>query len=121
MTSQFDMPVTENRGWPMHRLLIILRLAVTVVLIHLGGGLVTNCTEMALANKRGNFGPPVPDFDEAEIRIAIFGDSFTGASVTGPAWTQMMGEKLERELGKTVRVLNMGRDAYGMSPSRTPS
>src|SRR2546423_1030336 len=54
---------------------------------HLGGGLVTNCTEMALANEQGNFGPPVPDFDEAEIRIVIFGDSFTGASVTGPAWT----------------------------------
>jgi hypothetical protein len=81
---------------------------------HLGGGLVTNCTEMALANEQGNFGPPVPGFDEAELKIAIFGDSFTGASVTGPAWTQMMGEKLERELGKTVRVLNMGRDGYGM-------
>jgi hypothetical protein len=81
---------------------------------HLEGGLVINCTEMAIANEQGNLGPPVPDFNEADIRIVIFGDSFTGASVTGPAWTKMVGEKLERQLDKTVRVLNLGRDGYGL-------
>ena len=77
-------------------------------------GLVTACGEFAVANEQGNLGPPVPDFEEAEIRIVVFGDSFAGAYLTGPAWTKMLGEKLERELGKTVRVLNMARDGYGV-------
>jgi hypothetical protein len=81
---------------------------------HIKGGLVTGCAEFGLVNEQGNFGPPVLDFDEADVRIVVFGDSFTGANVTGPAWTKMLGERLERELGKTVRVLNMGRDGYGM-------
>ena len=77
-------------------------------------GLVTACGEFAVANEQGNLGPPVPDFEEAEIRIVVFGDYFAGAYLTGPAWTKMLGEKLERELGKTVRVLNMARDGYGV-------
>ena len=80
----------------------------------LAGGLVTGCGDFSLANEQGNFGPPVLDYDEADVRVAIFGDSFTGAYSTGPAWTRMLGENLERQLGKTVRVMNMGRDGYGM-------
>jgi hypothetical protein len=81
---------------------------------HITGGLVTGCGEFGLANEQGNLGPPVPDFDEADVRIVVFGDSFAGAYVTGPAWTKILGERLERELGKTVRVLNMARDGYGI-------
>lgn len=81
---------------------------------HIAGGLVTGCEEFGLANEQGNPGPPVLDFDEADVRVVVFGDSFTGADVTGPAWTKMLGDRLERELGKTVRVLNMGRDGYGV-------
>jgi hypothetical protein len=44
----------------------------------------------------------------------VFGDSFAGAYATGPAWTKMLGEKLEGALGRSVRVLNMARDGYGM-------
>ena len=75
----------------------------------LAGGLVTGCGDFSIANEQGNFGPPVLDYDEADVRVAIFGDSFTGAYSAGPAWTRMLGENLERELGKTVRVMNMGR------------
>jgi hypothetical protein len=78
------------------------------------GGLVTVCAEFTVANEQGNFGPPVFDYDEADVRVAIFGDSFTGPLPTGTAWTKILGENLERELGKTVRVMNMGRDGYGM-------
>jgi hypothetical protein len=81
---------------------------------HITGGLVTGCGEFGLANEQGNLGPPVLDFDDADVRIVVFGDSFAGAYVTGPAWTKILGERLERELGKTVRVLNMARDGYGM-------
>lgn len=80
----------------------------------IAGGLVSGCGEFGLANEQGNLGPPALDFDEADVQIVVFGNSFTGAYVTGPAWTKMLGEKLERELGKTVRVLNMGRDGYGV-------
>lgn len=77
-------------------------------------GVVIKCEEQAFVNEQGNLGPPAPDFDAAEVRIAVFGDSFSGAEVVGPAWTKMLGENLESELGKTVRVLNLARDGYGV-------
>jgi hypothetical protein len=86
----------------------------TVDTTSFANGLVNGCGDFSIANEQGNFGPPVLDYDEADMKVAVFGDSFTGAYVTGPAWTKMLGERLERELGKTVRVMNMGRDGYGM-------
>src|SRR5882724_5839297 len=88
--------------------------SLTVDVTTLKAGAVTQCSQMTVANSRGNSGPPVPDFDEADVKIAVFGDSFTSAPVAGPAWTQLLGEKLERALGRTVRVLNLGRDGYGL-------
>jgi len=88
--------------------------SLTVDATMLKAGLVTKCDEMTVANAQGNSGPPVPDFDEADVKIVIFGDSFTSAPVAGPAWTKILGEKLEHEFGKTVRVLNLGRDGYGL-------
>src|SRR5262245_38559246 len=38
-------------------------------------GRVVGCDEMAVVNEQGNPGPPTPDFDTAEVRIALFGDS----------------------------------------------
>jgi hypothetical protein len=77
-------------------------------------GVVVGCGQAQSANEQGNFGPPVFDYDSADIKIAIFGDSFLGAQVTGPSWAKMLGEKLESKLHKTVRVMNMGRDGYGL-------
>jgi hypothetical protein len=82
--------------------------------VELKGGMVTRCAELAVANEQGNLGPPTPDFDAAQLRIVVFGDSFSGAEVTGPAWTKMLGHKLESEIGRTVRVLNLARDGYGL-------
>ncbi len=82
--------------------------------VQLAGGVVTGCSQFAVANEQGSLGPSVPDFDQADFRIVVFGDSFAGAYATGPAWTKMLGEKLEGQLGRTVRVRNMARDGYGM-------
>jgi hypothetical protein len=88
--------------------------SLTVDVATVKAGAVVQCSQMTVANSQGNSGPPVPDFDEADVKIAVFGDSFTSAPVAGPAWTQLLGEKLERALGRTVRVLNLGRDGYGL-------
>jgi hypothetical protein len=82
--------------------------------IQLKDGIVTGCSQFGVANEQGNLGPPVFDFDEADFRVVVFGDSFAGAYATGPAWTKMLGEKLEAALGRTVRVLNLARDGYDM-------
>ena len=82
--------------------------------VQLAGGIVTGCGQFGVANEQGNLGPPVPDFNQADFKIVVFGDSFAGAYATGPASTKMLGEKLEGTLGRTVRVLNMARDGYGM-------
>jgi hypothetical protein len=77
-------------------------------------GAITGCSQMVSANEQGNFGPPVADFNEAALRVVVFGDSFLRAEAEGPAWTKMLGDKLEGKLGSTVRVLNLGRDGYGL-------
>jgi hypothetical protein len=82
--------------------------------VHLKGGIVKGCGQFGIANEQGNLGPPVRDFADADFRVVVFGDSFAGAYATGPAWTKMLGEKLQASLGRTVSVLNMARDGYGM-------
>src|ERR1700741_2892961 len=52
--------------------------------VQLAGGIVRGCGQFAVANEQGNLGPSVPDFDEADVRIVVFGDSFAGAYATGP-------------------------------------
>jgi hypothetical protein len=88
--------------------------ALKVDVTNLKEGRVVGCGDMAVVNEQGNSGPSVPDFEEADIKIAVLGDSFSSAEVAGPAWTKMLGERLEHELGKTVRVLNLARDGYGI-------
>jgi hypothetical protein len=110
-----EFPVLSNSFWrydPDYGYSYIPSLKVDVT--SLKHGAVTQCSEIVSINEQGNFGPPVPDFDEADVRIVMFGDSFLRGDVDGPAWTKMMGEKLEVGLGKTVRVLNLGRDGYGL-------
>lgn len=93
--------------------------ALKVDVTGLKDGRVAQCSELISANEEGNFGPSVPDFDRADFRIIVLGDSFLRAEVTGPAWTKILGERLESQWGKTVRVLNLGRDGYGLPQMMT--
>ena len=77
-------------------------------------GHVTACNPIKDINEHSAFGPPIPDFDSASIRIVVYGDSFTASSIDGKTWTSLLQDDLEDALRQTVRVMNLGRDGYGI-------
>lgn len=80
----------------------------------LAGGLVRGCDVLDVINSDGNIGPEQPDYKDAEIKIAVFGDSWAAFHVKGRNWPQALQDELERRLNRKVRVVNFGRDGYGV-------
>jgi len=60
-------------------------------------------------NKYGNMGEVIGDYDSAEIKILLFGSSYTASEMTN-----MVQERLAKQLGKSVCVLNFWRDSTGI-------
>ena len=77
-------------------------------------GAVVSCTLIDVINERGNIGPIEGDYDEADLKIAIFGDSWSAFSQNGLTWTDILQRKLAERTGRNVHVLNFGRDGYGL-------
>lgn len=74
-------------------------------------GRVLECyDDFWVSNERGNPGPIVGSYEEAEVKVLAFGDSFTQQG----AWPTFLQSILEKELGKSVHVMNFGRDGYSV-------
>ncbi len=80
----------------------------------LADGLVRGCAVLDVINSDGNIGPEQPDYKDAEIKIAVFGDSWAAFHVNGRNWPQALQDELQKRLNKKVRVINFGRDGYGV-------
>lgn len=50
------------------------------------------------------------DYDKADLKILAFGDSFTAGS-----WPDLVQYQLEQKTGLKVRILNFGRDFFGVN------
>ncbi len=82
------------------------------------GGKVQGCWYWP-ANERGNMGLIRGDYASAELKVAVFGDSFTAQVDTGPdpkgiTWPDYLQDYLTERTGRTVNVLNFGRDGTGL-------
>jgi hypothetical protein len=77
-------------------------------------GKVSGCGQTAPVNAEGNIGPTVPDYDTAELKVALFGDSFSASSLDGMTWPALLQDRLESITGNRTRVLNLARDGYGV-------
>jgi hypothetical protein len=77
-------------------------------------GRVNECVIETPVNDQGNIGPSVPDYPGANLRIALFGDSFSAFSQDGVTWPHLFQAELEGRTGKSTRVLNLGRDGFGV-------
>ena len=81
----------------------------------ISNGQVVGCSTSMPVNAQGNIGPAVPDYDSADLKIALFGNSFTAtATDDGTTWPSILQDKLEQATGKKVRVLNLARDGYSV-------
>ncbi len=81
-------------------------------------GEVTSCWSWPV-NSRGNMGLIEGDYHSADLKIAVFGDSFTaqidtGYDPRGITWPDFLQSNLEKKLDKKVHVLNFGRDGTGI-------
>lgn len=77
-------------------------------------GKVASCTLIDVINERGNIGPIEGSYEDAELKIAIFGDSWSAFNQNSLTWTDILQRKLEKFTGKSTHVVNFGRDGYGL-------
>jgi hypothetical protein len=75
---------------------------------------VTSCQRLDVINKYGNIGPVVGDYHQADVKVLVFGDSWSAFHHDGRTWPAFLQETLEARLNKTVHVVNFGRDGYGI-------
>jgi lysophospholipase L1-like esterase len=86
-----------------------------IVLSHVDGGQITSCQKIPTANKFGNMGRVKGDWRTADLKIAVFGDSFSAFVTTdNTTWPTLLQDFLEVRLGRSVNVVNFGRDGTGI-------
>ncbi|OAD22436.1 Lipase, GDSL domain protein [Candidatus Thiomargarita nelsonii] len=79
-------------------------------------GKVTWCPEAILiSNKDGLEGKTtIKEYNNADLKILAFGDSFTHWNQKGYTWPDLLQENLAKILDVNVSVLNYGRGGYGV-------
>jgi hypothetical protein len=72
------------------------------------------CSAGPQTNRDGVPGQAEGDYRSAQIKIAVFGDSFTVFTQNGIAWPNVLQRELTARTGKSVYVMNSGRDGQGL-------
>lgn len=82
------------------------------VLVHNGYPIM--CTR-ATINELGNTNRIKGNYEDATLKILVFGDSFTAnTDLNGITWPDLLQDELEARLNQDVNVINFGRGAYGI-------
>ncbi len=79
-------------------------------------GAFKQCNFQPRNNERGNIGDIEGDYDAASLKILVFGDSFAAMNPgwEGRTWPNWLQRKLAERTGRSVHVVNFGRDSYGV-------
>jgi peptidoglycan/LPS O-acetylase OafA/YrhL len=72
------------------------------------------CSVGPETNRDGVPGLAEGDYRSAQIKIAVFGDSFTVFAKDGIAWPNVLQRELSARTGKSVYAMNSGRDGQGL-------
>ncbi|MBM4329284.1 MAG: SGNH/GDSL hydrolase family protein [Deltaproteobacteria bacterium] len=87
-----------------------------IYLSHVDKGQVTSCAKIPTANAQGNMGRIKGNWEDADLKIAVFGDSFAAfVTLDNITWPNVLQDVLEERLGRTVNVVNFGRDGMGVA------
>jgi hypothetical protein len=82
------------------------------VLVHNGYPVMCN---QATINELGNTNRIKGNYEDATVKILVFGDSFTAnTNLNGITWPDLLQDELGAKLNQDVNVLNFGRGAYGI-------
>jgi hypothetical protein len=86
-----------------------------IVLSHVDGSQITSCQKILTANRHGNMGRISGNWEIADIKIAVFGDSFSAfVTLDNMTWPNFLQDFLEDRIGRSVNVVNFGRDGIGI-------
>jgi hypothetical protein len=82
------------------------------VFVH--NGYPVMCTQGTI-NELGNTNRIKGNYEDATVKILVFGDSFTAnTQLNGITWPDLLQDELEARLNQDVNVINFGRGAYGI-------
>ena len=82
------------------------------VLVHNGYPVMCN---QATINELGNTNRIKGNYEDATVKILVFGDSFTAnTNLNGITWPDLLQDELEAKFNQDVNVINFGRGAYGI-------
>ncbi len=81
---------------------------------HITKGRVVACSFWSGFNEQGNVGKIEGDYRTADLKILVFGDSFTATLHDGIGWPLLLQRRLSQLLRRDAHVVNFGRDGYGM-------
>lgn len=77
-------------------------------------GEVLACNLIDVINDRGNIGPIEGNYENADLKILIFGDSWAAFNINNLTWTDFFQREMSERLASDVHVVNFGRDGYGI-------
>jgi hypothetical protein len=86
----------------------------TVDVTSFNGGKVVGCRQLPAINAQGNIGDIQGDYASADLKVAVFGDSFTATQDSGITWPNLLQDRLSERLHRRVNVVNFGRDGYSV-------
>ena len=82
------------------------------VLVH--NGYPVLCSQ-ATINELGNTNRIKGSYEDATLKILVFGDSFSAnTDLNGITWPDLLQDELETKLNQDVNIINFGRGAYGV-------
>jgi hypothetical protein len=82
------------------------------VLVHNGYPVI--CSQETI-NELGNTNRIKGNYEDATVKILVFGDSFTSnTDLNGITWPDLLQDELGAKLHQDVNVINFGRGAYGI-------
>ncbi|MEQ8346448.1 MAG: SGNH/GDSL hydrolase family protein [Sneathiellaceae bacterium] len=77
-------------------------------------GRLTSCDQIDTINARGNIGPIRGAYDDAALKILLFGDSFPAFITDGETFPSRLQTVLRDKAGIDAQVVNFGRDGTGI-------
>jgi hypothetical protein len=86
-----------------------------IFITHVANGRIAACQIAPPINKDGSPGLSEGSYEDAEVKLAVFGDSFSlFADANNMNWVNYFQRLLQQQLGRSVYVLNRARDGTGL-------
>jgi lysophospholipase L1-like esterase len=86
-----------------------------IFLATVANGRIAGCSAVDPLNKDGSPGISEGKYEDADFKLALFGDSFSvSTDDRNRTWVNRLQGRLQERLGRSVHILNFARDGMGL-------